>query len=253
MSTILITGAAGGLGRELARSFFDEGHGLVLVDSQEEALQETADWLGDGGARVRTACVDITGEEQIARMVTGLGDGPVDVLINNAGVQHVAPLEEFGAEHWDRLMAVMLRGTFLMTKAMIPRMRAQKFGRVVNIGSIHSLVASPYKSAYVAAKHGLLGLAKVAALETADADITVNTICPAYIRTPLVERQIKAQALAHGISEAEVIEKIMLAPMPKKTFITAEEVAAAVRFLISDAARNITGQVIVIDGGWSVQ
>jgi 3-hydroxybutyrate dehydrogenase len=132
-------------------------------------------------------------------------------------------------------------------------MRAAGFGRVVNIGSIHSLVASPFKSAYVAAKHGLLGLSKVLALETADADITINTVCPAYIRTPLVDAQIAAQARAHGMSEQEVIERIMLEPMPKKQFITAEEVAATIEFLASHAARNITGQTIVIDGGWTAR
>jgi 3-hydroxybutyrate dehydrogenase len=132
-------------------------------------------------------------------------------------------------------------------------MRAAGFGRVVHIGSIHSLVASPFKSAYVAAKHGLLGLSRVAALETADADITVNTICPSYIRTPLVEAQIAAQARAHGISEEEVVGRIMLEPMPKKRFITVEEVAATIEFLASPEARNITGQALVIDGGWTAR
>ena len=147
----------------------------------------------------------------------------------------------------------MLKGPFLLTQAVLPRMRAVGFGRVVHIGSIHSLVASPFKSAYVAAKHGLLGLSKVAALETADADITVNTICPSYIRTPLVESQIAAQARAHGISEQEVIDKIMLAPMPKGKFITVEEVAAAIEFLAGPLARNINGQTLVIDGGWTAR
>ena len=147
----------------------------------------------------------------------------------------------------------MLKGPFLLTQAVLPGMRAAGFGRVVNIGSIHALVASPFKSAYVAAKHGLLGLSKVLALETADADITVNTICPSYIRTPLVDAQIAAQARAHGLSEAEVIERIMLEPMPKKQFITVEEVAATIEFLAGHAARNITGQTMTIDGGWTAR
>ncbi len=253
MKTILLTGAASGLGRGLAKCFLNDGCKLVLADRDEAALRETQVWLGGPDRAVRAVCADITDEAQVARMIAGLGEDPVDVLINNAGVQHVAALEEFEAEHWDQLIRVMLTGTFLLTQAVLPKMRERQFGRIINIGSIHSLVASSYKSAYVAAKHGVLGLSKVAALETAGSDITVNTICPAYIRTPLVDKQIEAQALAHGLSEAEVIEKIMLAPMPKKVFITIEEVAAAAKFLISDAARNITGQTIVIDGGWTIQ
>lgn len=251
MKSILLTGAASGLGRGLAQSFANEGHRLVLVDRNEELLRETKSLLKNHASPVRALCADITDKEQIAQLIAETD--PIDVLINNAGLQHVAAIDEFEADRWDLLISVMLTGTFLLTKAVIPKMHAQQFGRIINIGSIHSLVASPYKSAYVAAKHGALGLSKVAALETVGSDITVNTICPAYIRTSLVDQQIKAQALAHGISEQEVIEKIMLAPMPKKVFITVEEVAAAVRFLMSDAARNITGQTIVIDGGWTIQ
>jgi 3-hydroxybutyrate dehydrogenase len=145
---------------------------------------------------------------------------PVDVLINNAGLQHVAPLEEFPMEKWDQLVQVMLTGTARLTRALLPGMREQAFGRIVNIGSIHSLVASAYKSAYVAAKHGLIGFSRVLALETADTDITINTVCPTYVKTPLVEKQIADQARVHGISEDEVIEKIMLKPMPKGVFIS---------------------------------
>jgi len=151
------------------------------------------------------------------------------------------------------VIAVMLRGAFLMTRAILPLMRAQGFGRIIQIGSIHSLVASPFKSAYVAAKHALLGFSKTVALETAGVDITVNTICPAYIRTPLVDAQIKDQARTRGISEEEVIQRIMLQPMPKRAFITSEEVAAAVEYLMSSLARNVTGQTITIDGGWTAQ
>lgn len=253
MKNILLTGAASGLGRGLARCLLSEGHSLLLVDRDEAGLGETAALVGGQNRLVRTLSADVTDSKQIAQLMAGIGAEPIDVLINNAGLQHVSPIDAFAEDLWDQLIAVMLTGTFLLTKAVIPKMRRQGFGRIVNVGSIHSLVASPYKSAYVAAKHGALGLSKVAALETAGTDITVNTICPSYIRTPLVDRQIQAQALAHGISEQEVIEKIMLAPMPKKVFITIEEVAAAVNYLISDAAQNVTGQTIVIDGGWTVQ
>ena len=253
MKNILLTGAASGLGRGLAECLLNVGHRVVLADRNEALLQETAACLSGPNRSVRALCLDVTDPEKIAQGLESLDGQPIDVLINNAGLQHVAPMEEFDEERWNTLLQVMLTGTFLLTKALIPSMRRQNFGRIINIGSIHSLVASPYKSAYVAAKHGVLGLSKVAALETAGSDITVNTICPSYIRTPLVEQQIKAQALAHHISEEDVIEKIMLAPMPKKVFITVEEVAAAVCFLMSDGARNITGQTIVIDGGWTIQ
>lgn len=178
---------------------------------------------------------------------------PVDVLINNAGLQHVAPLEEFPQPKWEHLIAVMLNGPAALIRQALPGMRARGYGRIINIGSIHSLVASPFKSAYTAAKHGLLGLSKSVALETSDVDITINTICPSYIRTPLVDKQIAAQAQAHNISETEVIQRIMLEPMPKKAFITVEEVAGAIEFLCSPAARNITGQTLTIDGGWTAR
>ena len=250
---ILLTGAASGLGRALALYFAGKGHRLVLADRNPEGLRETVGLLGAAGERTSAHALDVTASGQVRDLLASLGGWPVELLINDAGLQHVERLEDFPEERWDLLVDVMLKGPFLLTRAVLPGMRAAGFGRVVNVGSIHSLVASPFKSAYVAAKHGLLGLSKVLALETADADITVNTVCPAYIRTPLVDAQIAAQARAHGISEQEVIELIMLEPMPKKQFITAEEVAATIEFLASHAARNITGQTIVIDGGWTAR
>jgi 3-hydroxybutyrate dehydrogenase len=250
---ILLTGAASGLGRGLALHFAAKGHPLYLADKNLEGLRETVTLLGAATGRATAHALDVTSAQQVNDLMAALGDARIDLLINDAGLQHVARLEDFAAEQWDLLVDVMLKGPFLLTRAVLPRMRAAGFGRIIHIGSIHSLVASPFKAAYVAAKHGLLGLSKVVALETGDADITVNTICPSYIRTPLVEAQIESQARAHGISAEDVIDRIMLAPMPKKRFITVAEVAAAIEFLAGPEARNITGQALVIDGGWTAR
>ena len=215
--------------------------------------RKTAEKIINSGGEAQAYALDVTSEEAIRGFGKEVEDCDVSVLINNAGLQHVSRVEEFPAEKWSLLMEVILKGTFLMTQAVLPGMRSRGFGRIIHIGSIHSLVASPYKSAYTAAKHAMLGFSKVIALETADVDITSNTICPAYIRTPLVDAQIKDQARTRGISENEVIERVMLAPMPKKTFITCEEVAEAVSYLITPLARNVTGQTITIDGGWTAQ
>lgn len=249
---ILVTGAASGLGRGLAQYFAAQGHRLVLVDRNAEGLRATLALLNTAD-RASAHTVDICSAIQVSDLFRSLSGQSIEVLINDAGLQHVARLEEFPEEKWDQLLDVMLKGPFLLTQAALPAMRKAGFGRIINIGSIHSLVASAFKSAYVAAKHGLLGLARVVALETADTDITINTICPSYIRTPLVDAQIAAQAKVHGIAEQEVIDRIMLEPMPKKKFITVEEVAATIEFLASQAARNITGQTIVIDGGWTAR
>lgn len=234
---ILITGAGSGLGQGLAGHFHAAGHEVIATDVAAAA--------GDPSVRA----LDVTSDADVAE----IADLPVDILVNNAGLQFVAPLEEFPQERWDRLIDVMLSGTARLTRAVLPGMRARGFGRIVIIGSVHSLVASPYKSAYVAAKHGLMGFSKTIALETADVDITINTICPAYLRTPLVDGQIAAQAKSHGIPEEEVIRRIMLEPMPKKAFVTFEEVAAAIEYLGGSAARNITGQTITMDGGWTIR
>jgi 3-hydroxybutyrate dehydrogenase len=245
---ILITGAASGIGRALAVQLAAAGHRLLLADLSEDGLSETAALLPAGSGVPLP--MDVTSAQQIE---AALADRPVDVLVNNAGLQHVSPLEDFSEAKWDLLVGVLLKGPFLLTRAVLPGMRRRNFGRVIHIGSIHSLVASPYKAAYVSAKHGLLGLAKTVALETKNHDITVNTVCPAYVRTPLVDKQIQDQMKAHGLSEAEVIAKIFLEPMPKSAFITVEEIAAAVLFLMSPLARNITGQTLTIDGGWTAR
>jgi len=249
--TILITGAGSGLGRGLALCLAKDGHAILATDLDLARAQETAAEIAALGGTAHARALDVTSETDIAKLID---EGwPIGVLINNAGLQHVAAIEEFPVAKWDLLIDVMVKGPFLLTRAVLPGMRERGFGRVVHIGSIHSLVASPFKSAYTAAKHALIGFSKVLALETAGADITSNVICPAYIRTPLVDAQIADQARTRGISEDEVIDRVMLAPMPKKAFITVEEVAAAVGYLIGPAARNVTGQTLTIDGGWTAQ
>ncbi|HSI13985.1 MAG TPA: 3-hydroxybutyrate dehydrogenase [Chthoniobacter sp.] len=250
---ILITGAGSGLGRGIGATLARAGHTILVTDLRLDAAEETVKQIHASGGQAQAYALDVTSEESIGQLLSTLGDARIDVLINNAGLQHVAGIEEYPVEKWDLLNDVMVKGTFLLTRAVLPRMRAHHFGRVIHIGSIHSLIASPYKSAYTAAKHALIGFSKALALETGGVDITSNTICPAYIRTPLVDAQIAGQARTRGISEEEVIDQVMLAPMPKKAFITIEEVAAAIEYLISPLARNVTGQAIAIDGGWTAQ
>ncbi len=249
----LVTGAASGIGLGIARHLAERGHAVCLTDVDGAAATTAAARLRDAGYEATAQELDVTSKEGIDAVVAALGsDGP-DLLVNNAGLQYVAPLEEFPRDRWERLVAVMLTGSAMLARAVLPGMRRRGFGRIVNIGSIHSLVASPYKSAYVAAKHGLIGFAKTVALETADCDVTINTICPSYVRTPLVDAQIAGQARAHGIDEQQVIDEIMLKPMPKRAFVTIEELGGIVEFLASDVARNVTGQWITVDGGWTAQ
>jgi 3-hydroxybutyrate dehydrogenase len=177
--------------------------------------------------------------------------GTVDILVNNAGIQHVAPLQEFPTEKWDAILALNLSAAFHTTRLALPSMIANKWGRIINVASAHGLVASPYKSAYVAAKHGIVGLTKVTALETAEQGITCNAICPGYVYTPLVEAQIEGQAKAHGIAREQVIRNVLLAQQPNKRFATVEELGALTVFLASDAATSITGTALPVDGGWT--
>ncbi len=248
--TVLITGAGSGIGRGLAEGLAREGCRVYAADLNEVAACEAAAAIRQAGGDAEAFALDVTDAGSVAAAF-GRFPQPPDVLVNNAGLQFVARLEFFPDEEWGRLIDVMLQGACRMTRAALPGMRERGRGRVINIGSIHSLVASPFKSAYVAAKHGLLGFSRTIALETADIDITINTICPSYVRTPLVEKQIAAQAKEHGISEDEVIAEIMLKPMPKGAFIGFDELVGAALFLMSAAARNITGQEVVMDGGWT--
>ena len=256
--TVFITGGASGIGLGIAETLVKQGHHVIVADINESAAQEAAAVLAskfgsinDGSASA--VAVDVCDAAQIAALPEALGKLTVDVLINNAGIQHVSNLEDFPAEKWQQLINIMLVGPALTTQALLPAMKAQNFGRIINVGSIHSLVASPFKSAYVAAKHGLLGLAKTVALETGDYDITINTLCPAYVKTPLVEQQIAAQAKENNMTEDEVVKKIMLEPMPKKQFIEVQELADTAAFLMTNSAKNITGQAITLDGGWTAR
>jgi 3-hydroxybutyrate dehydrogenase len=249
---ILITGAGSGIGAGIATELAATGHHIVLTDLNRAAVDAVAAQIIAAGGSAETLVLDVTSDDSVAAAVAAV-TRPVDVLVNNAGLQHVAPLEEFPIDKWDFLIQVMLVGVARLTRALLPGMRERGFGRIVNIGSIHSLVASPFKSAYVAAKHGLIGFSKVIALETANTDITINTICPTYVKTPLVDKQIADQARTRGIPESQVVSDVMLKPMPKGVFIGFDELAGITAFLISPPARNITGHTITVDGGWTVQ
>ena len=252
MHTVLVTGAASGIGEGLAAGLARTGLHVVVSDLERHEPSAVVARIKSQGGSAEGAILDVTSDDSVATAMARLSR-PADVLVNNAGLQHVAPLEDFPMAKWDYLVQVMLTGAARLTRAVLPGMRERGFGRVVNIGSIHSLVASPYKSAYIAAKHGLAGFTKAIALETAGVDITINTICPSYVRTPLVEAQIADQARARGIPESEVIGKVMLEPMPKGVFIDVQELTGIATFLLSPAARNITGQMIVVDGGWTAR
>ncbi|MBT1065233.1 3-hydroxybutyrate dehydrogenase [Bowmanella sp. Y26] len=251
--TIFITGGASGIGLGIAQHLGTLGHQLVIADIQLDAAQRACQQLNAEGINARAIALDVADAEQIASLPERLAPLEVDVLINNAGIQHVSRLEDFPPAKWQQLINVMLVGPALLTQTFLPGMRARNFGRIINVGSIHSLVASPYKSAYVAAKHGLLGFAKTMALELGEQNITINTLCPSYVKTPLVEQQIAAQARENAMSEEEVVNKIMLEPMPKKAFIGIDELAGSAAFLLSDAAKNICGQTLVLDGGWTAR
>ena len=250
---ILITGSGSGIGAGIAEYLAAAGHEILVSDYALDATEAVQQKIQSAGGDCKAIKLDVTCDDDLDAIAQMCAGKPVDVLINNAGVQHVAPLEDFPRQQWRRLVDILLTGTALTTQAVLPAMKQQNFGRIINVGSLHSVVASPFKTAYVAAKHGLLGFSKTLALELADSDITINTICPAYVRTPLVEKQIADQAKSHNISEAEVVQKIMLEPMPKKSFIEMDELGGAAAFLISPAARNMTAQEIILDGGWTAR
>jgi 3-hydroxybutyrate dehydrogenase len=246
----IVTGAASGIGLACAERLAADGMKVVLADLNEKAGAGHARRLG--GTFV---AADLARREGCRKLVDAAlaAHGTVHVLVNNAGYQHVAPLEEFPEEQWERMLALMLTAPFLLTRYCWPAMKKQKWGRVVNIASIHALVASPFKVGYISAKHGLVGLTRTAALEGGEHGITVNAICPAYVRTPLVDNQIADQAKANAMSPGEVIEKIMLAPAAVKRLIEPREVADFVAYLCGDAAGTITGAALTMDLGWTAR
>ncbi len=252
---VVITGAASGMGLAFAEALSSRGASVVIGDLDEVGGQAAAEKISAAGRMALFHKADISKRQEARGLIdTAVARfGRIDILINNAGIQHVSPIHEFDEDRWDHLIGVMLTGTFLMTKYALPHMMTQERGRIINISSFHGLVASEYKSAYVAAKHGVIGFTKVLALEGAPHNITAVAVCPSYVRTPLVEKQVAAQAKQHNISETEVIQKIMLAPAAIKRLLDPSEVAALIVYLCSDAAQAISGTAVSIDCGWTAR
>ena len=255
--TALITGSTSGIGLGIAEKFAREGANIILNGFGDAIEIETlrARLATAHGVTVHYDGADMSRPDAISAMMEKaiVEFGSVDLLINNAGIQHVAPVDEFPLAKWDAIIAINLSSAFHTTRAALPAMKRRGWGRIVNIASAHALVASPYKSAYVAAKHGIAGFTKTVALEVAEAGITVNAVCPGYVRTPLVEQQIPDTAKARGISEEEVIRDVLLHAQPTKKFVTVEQVAALTAFLCSDDGASITGAMLPVEGGWTAQ
>jgi 3-hydroxybutyrate dehydrogenase len=253
--TALVTGSTSGIGQGIAEALAGAGMNVVLNGFGDRAAIDAlrARLAALHGATVTHDAADMSKPAEIrAMMERAIGQhGTVDVLVNNAGIQHVAPVEEFPEDKWDAIIAINLSSAFHTIRAALPAMKARKAGRIINIASAHALVASPFKSAYVAAKHGIAGLTKTVALEVAQMDITCNAICPGYVRTPLVDKQIPDTARTRGISEDSVIRDVILAGQPTKRFVGIDEVASLAVYLASDAAASITGAMLSIDGGWT--
>ncbi len=251
----IVTGSTSGIGLAIASLLAKSGANVVLNGFGDAAQIEDirAGLQRDSGARVLYHGADMSKPDQVRDLAaTAMREfGTLDILVNNAGIQNVAPIEEFPDEKWDAIIAISLSSAFHLTKAAFPGMKARKWGRIVNIASAHGLVASPFKSAYVAAKHGTLGFSKTIALEGAEFGITSNSICPGYVRTPLVEKQIPDTAKARGMTEEQVIRDVLLHAQPTKKFVTVEEVAALATYLCTDMAASITGTALSIDGGWT--
>jgi len=255
--TALVTGSTSGIGLGIAQTLAAQGASVVLNGFGEarEVERLRGEMAERHGVEVRYDGADMSRPDAIETMMgKALAEfGSVDLLINNAGIQHVAPVEDFPVDKWYAILAINLSATFHTVRLALPAMKRRGFGRIVNIASAHALVASPYKSAYVTAKHGVAGFTKTVALETAEAGITINAVCPGYVLTPLVEKQIPDTAKARGITNDEVVRTVLLAAQPTKKFVTVEQVAALTAFLCSDDAASITGAVLPIEGGWTAQ
>ncbi len=242
----LVTGAASGIGLAIVHEFHAQGMQVIASDMSATRLAEVYGAL----PAVRCLAADLSKQDAVAQLAHEAG--PIDVLVNNAGLQHVSPIEKFEQAKWDLLIQVMLTAPFQLIQAVLPGMYERSWGRIINVSSVHGLIASPFKSAYVSAKHGMMGLTKVVALEAGarSRNITCNAICPSYVRTPLVEKQLADQAKAHGIPENEVLEKVLLTQNAIKRLIEPEEVAQLATFLCGEGAWSITGTAQQMDAGW---
>src|SRR5258705_7642922 len=255
--TALVTGSTSGIGLGIATSLAASGANVSLNGFGDAAEIEKlrAKLAADHAVEVRYDGADLSQQDAVERMMGNAVEqfGAVDILVNNAGIQFVAPIDEFPVAKWNAILALNLTASFHTIRLALPPMKAKKWGRIINIASAHALVASPYKSAYVAAKHGVPGLTKTVALEVATQGITMNAICPGYVWTPLVEKQIPDTAKSRGITEAQVISDVLLHAQPTKQFVQVGEIAALATFLASDAAASVTGTIMPVDGGWTAQ
>ena len=251
--SVVVTGSTSGIGLGIARSFAAEGSNIMLngLGDAAEIEKLRAGIEADFKVKAVYSPADMTRPAEIADMIGQARRelGSVDVLVNNAGIQYVAPIDEFPPEKWDQIIAVNLTAAFHTVRAAVPMMKANRWGRIINIASAHGLIASPFKSAYIAAKHGIVGLTKTVALETAEQGITCNAICPGWVITPMIDKQIDARAAAHKMPRDDVIRKVILEKQPTKEFVKIEKVAALAIFLAGDAAASITGASMPIDGG----
>ena len=255
--TAIVTGSTSGIGLGIARAFAAAGMNIVLngFGDKNEVEAIRTELAKSYDVKIAYSAADMSKPDEITAMVADahIAFGKVDVLVNNAGIQHVEAIETFPVAKWDAIIAINLSSAFHATRAVIPEMKARKWGRVINISSAHGLVASPFKSAYVAAKHGIVGLTKTVALETAEHGITVNAICPGYVLTPLVQKQIPETAKARGLTEEQVIKDVLLHAQPTRQFVTTEQLGALAVFLCTGAAGSMTGTALPVEGGWTAQ
>ena len=255
--TALVTGSTSGIGKGIAEHLAKQGANVILNGFGDAAeIQQIVDHLSSTySVKVRYSGADMSKVDQIEEMINRAVQefGAIDILINNAGIQFVSPVDEFPIEKWNAILSINLSASFHTIRLVLAGMKQKKWGRIINIASAHALVASPYTSAYVAAKHGIAGLTKTVALEVAADGITMNAVCPGYVWTPLVEKQIPETAKARGITEQQVINDVLLHAQPTKKFVTIDEVASLATYLASDGAASITGAIIPIDGGWTAQ